>query len=95
MRNEYVEVEQGFYQKCAELLGTTYTYTPWPSPTREPNRWNNRHAGNGRFEGFGTIRLFSPSCIQITLRHPVVLNRTCKSVEDALQVLKQATGNHG
>lgn len=85
MRSEYREVEEGFYQECARLLGVSHTYIPWPSPTREPNRWNNRHAGNGRFDGCGTIKLFSPSCIHISLRHPVRLNCVCTSVEQALE----------
>jgi hypothetical protein len=90
MREEYREVEEGFYQKCAQLLGIEYTYTPWPSPTRGPNRWNNRHAGNGRFPGFGTVRFYSPSHIHIMLRHPVQLNKACRSVEEAVLCLERS-----
>lgn len=95
MKEQNREVEEGFYQKCAQLLGIEYTYTPWPSPTRGPNRWNNRHAGNGRFPGYGTIRWYGPNSIHICLRHPTVLNVLCSSEQQALDHLQRSIPGGG
>lgn len=75
----------GFYQKCAELLGTTYDYKPFPYAKR--TRWNNRAPGNGRFGGFGLIRLFG-STVHMSLKAPVKVNRWFTSREDALAFLE-------
>jgi len=88
MRKESIEVEDRFYARCAELLGTTHRYIPWPCPTRGPNRWNNRHAGNGRYPGFGTIHMYGPNNIHVSLRHPRIVNRTFKDVEDVFEFLR-------
>jgi hypothetical protein len=68
MREPHREAEGRFYARCAEILGVPHTYRPWVG--RPPNRWNNRRPGNGRFEGVGLIRMFSPTCIQVCLRDP-------------------------
>lgn len=88
MRKDIEGVEDRFYARCAELLGTTHTYIPWPSPTRGPNRWNNRHAGNGRFSGFGTIRMYGPNSIHVSLRHPRIINRAFRSTDAVYEFLR-------
>ncbi len=82
--NEENTVEQAFYQDCAKLLGTEHDYQPYPY--RRRNRWNNRVPGNGRFPGFGLIRLFGDR-VHIQLRSPVRVNLWC-SRDDALEYLK-------
>ena len=87
MNEEHREAEGRFYKKCAEMLGAAHQYQPWDG--RPPNRWNNRHPGNGRFAGFGAIRMFSPSCIHVCLRHPVGVNQMCYSTEEAFNLLEK------
>jgi hypothetical protein len=88
MKVENQGVEQGFYEECARLLRVPYTYTPWPSPTRGPNRWNNRHPGNGRYEGYGTIKMYGPNVIHVALRTPHVINCVCKSTDEVFTLLR-------
>ena len=57
-----------FYEKCAELLGTTYECKPFPYC--RPTRWNNRSPGQGRYPGFGQIRKFGNG-FYVSLRHPI------------------------
>ena len=84
MANERFEVEQGFYRACAELLGVAHSYRPFAF--RRPTRWNNRTPGNGRFPGFGLIRLFGDS-VHMHLRAPEAVNRRFASQEEALNFL--------
>jgi hypothetical protein len=81
------EVEQGFYQTCAELLGAKYTYKPFPY-TRA-TRWNNRTAGNGRFEGHGIIRMFGERAVVVQLHTPRC-SGTFYSMESALDAIRAA-----
>jgi len=60
---------------------------PWIG--RSPNRWNNRHPGNGRFPGFGTIRMHAPNHIHVALRQPVILNRVCRSSDEVYDLLRK------
>lgn len=85
-RHEMHEVEQGFYQRCAELLGVPNTYRP--RPYKRVTRWNNRDAGNGRFEGFGLIRMFAGSNVHIALVHPIKVNKWFSKPEDAIAFLE-------
>lgn len=85
--NEENAVEQEFYQACAKLLGAEHEYQPYPY--RRRNRWNNRRPGNGRFPGFGVIRLYGDRA-HIQLRAPVRMSLWC-SHEEALEFLKAIT----
>jgi hypothetical protein len=85
MREEKHEAEGRFYRTVAEMLGAPYEYTPWTG--RGPNRWNNRHPGNGRFPGFGTIKMFSPTSIHVCLRAPVAVNRMCRSPQEVYDLI--------
>lgn len=61
-----------FYRRCADLLGTSYDCTGLDAPYR--TRWNNRRPGNGRFPGFGIIRLHGEE-VHVSLRHPISASR--------------------
>jgi hypothetical protein len=87
MNPEQHAVEERFYRECARLLDVVHAYTPWIG--RPPSRWNNRHPGNGRFPGFGTIRMHGPNHIHVALRQPVILNRVCRSVEEVYDLLRK------
>ena len=81
-------VEQGFYEECARLLDCAeHVYRKFPY--RKRTRWNNRSAGSGRFPGHGLVRLFSSDAIHVMLHNPSV-NRYCKSMAEALEVIKLA-----
>lgn len=84
MNEEQKMVEEGFYKKCAELLGVPDTYRRYPYSKR--TRWNNRAPGNGRFEGYGMIRLFG-SKVHMALRSPIAANRWFNTTDEALAFL--------
>ena len=86
MKNEN-EVE-GFYQSVAKLLGSEHEYKPFPY--RKRTRWNNRTAGNGRFVGFGVVRVYSSSVIHVMLNSPK-LNKTFSNYADALEAIGDAS----
>jgi len=76
-----------FYLRCAELLGTRYDCTGLTDSYR--TRWNNRRPGNGRFPGFGIIRLHGDD-VHVSLRHPVSVSRHFHGRTAALQWLAAA-----
>lgn len=90
MSSHRTAAEQQFYRSCAELLGVEGGYRP--RRFAQANRWNNRAPGNGRFPGFGLIRMFGPRHIQLSLRRPRKINATCSSAEEALSLLQGALG---
>ena len=88
MNEKDIGIEEGFYKKCAMLLDCAeHVYRPFPY--RKRTRWNNRAAGNGRYEGHGLIRMYGPNNIHVMLRSPS-LNKQFTSVEDALAAIKDA-----
>lgn len=90
MDEEKREAEGRFYKRCAELLCVPDTYSAFPY--RKRTRWNNRAPGNGRFEGFGLIRLFGNS-VHMMLKHPYAVNRFFPSKETALLYLEEMMAN--
>ena len=82
-----------FYRECAAILGAEDLYRTRRFAGR--SRWNNRDPGNGRFPGYGTIRMFAPDQIHIALRWPEPLSRKCRSVEQALALLKELRARAG
>nr|CAD6437860.1 hypothetical protein REQ54_04307 [Rhizobium sp. Q54] len=88
LEDHALEDAERFYADCAQLLGTQIEYSRWPYGT--PDRWNNRRPGNGRFPGFGIIRMFGPNLVQVSLRHPVKLHGTYRSREAALSAVRAA-----
>lgn len=96
------EVEEEFYSKCAEILGASTTYkdaTPFPRwdrytgqmyiPGTRATRWGGREPGNGRFPGFGIIRLFGHHNIQVCLTKPISVQRYFTSMADVLVFLEE------
>ena len=61
-REAHLRWEQEFYAKCSELLNVKHKYYK-PVPRR--TRWNTRLIGNGRYPGFGVIRIFSKTNIYV------------------------------
>lgn len=84
---------EAFYDECSRILGAPYSYRA--PPYRKLTRWNNRAPGNGRFPGYGLIRMFGPHHIQIALRRPAEINRLCHSEEEAFTALKAAAQTQG
>jgi hypothetical protein len=86
MKEEKIKAEEPFYRRCAELLGCTHEYRPFP--WRKRTRWNNRAAGNGRYEGYGLIRMFGPTTIHVSLHSPIRVNRWFSSPEAVYSFLE-------
>lgn len=80
-----------FYRECAKILGTSYECEGFPYHYR--TRWNNRAAGNGRFPGYGLIRLFGNQ-VQIALHHPVKLQQNVSTRTEAIRILKEALASN-
>lgn len=93
MRKENKEVEERFYQECAELLCVPNTYRP--NPYAYKTRWNNREAGNGRFPGFGLIRMFGENCIHVSLKAPFNINKVFNSPEAVTSLLRSYVEDQG
>ena len=53
-----------FYAKCGNILGIEHA---WNDPVPRRTRWNARFIGNGRFPGFGLIRIYGRE-IMVTSR---------------------------
>ena len=83
--------DEGFYRRCAAILGTDYGCTPFTGHRR--TRWNNRAPGSGRFPDHGLIRLFG-NTVQIALRHPATLCCTIEGRDEALDVLRSYVDAH-
>lgn len=60
-----LEDDAVFYGACAQALGIAHEYH---KPMRRRTRWNNRRLGNGRFPGFGLVRLHGAAVIIISHR---------------------------
>ncbi len=98
---EKVKIEEKFYSDCAEILGTEHQYSdgiPRPKidregktyiPSTRATRWGGREPGNGRFPGFGLIRLYWPDLVSIRLRHPKNIHTNIIGRDKALQYLRQ------
>ena len=104
-REETVKVIEDFYGQCAEILGTEHQFrdgVPGPkmdrngniyTPTTRATRWGGREPGNGRFPGFGMIRLFWPDTVQINLLKPKRISITIDGREEALSFLRKEVEN--
>lgn len=84
-REARVRREQDFYNGCAEILGVEHKYHV---PYFRKTRWNARTLGNGRFPGYGVVRMFNASCIQVMLTRPTV-NKVFDCKEDVFEFLKE------
>jgi len=79
------ETKKEFYARCGEILGIEHH---WKEPVKRRTRWNTRFLGNGRYEGFGTIRCFHSSMFHVISRHGV---KTFKKPEEVYDFLKKVT----
>jgi len=77
-----------FLSECARLLGTDHE---WVKPAWRVTRWYPRDPGNGRFPGFGVIRVYSENVIHVQLYHPVSISRVFASKEGVLDYLRSLT----
>lgn len=93
------KIEEKFYAACGEMLGMKHNYVdsvPQPKvdrygviymPATKATRWGGREPGNGRYPGFGTIRLFG-NVVQIRLTRPKQIFATIDGLDTALEFLK-------
>lgn len=70
-----------FYEKCAELLGIEFEDNSFTQYRR--TRWNNRKPGNGRYPGYGIIRVFGDKVHVAFKNHHAIHN----SKEEVLEWL--------
>jgi hypothetical protein len=47
--------KKAFYELCSTILDIPHE---WNDPVPRRTRWNNRFIGNGRFVGYGLIRVY-------------------------------------
>lgn len=94
MLEEKHVVEERFYRECAELLCVPHSYKPFGTSAHYKRRWYNRNPGNGRFEGCGLIRMYSPTLIHVCLKRPMKINKWFESPDDVLKMLKEFVADH-
>lgn len=73
--------KQDFYKRCSEILGIDHV---WNTPVPHRTRWNNRNIGNGRFPGFGLIRIYGDKFV-VTSRKGTKLYDTKEQVYRAIR----------
>ena len=91
MENETSSVSNpaDFYQQCADILQVPHNYV---EPVSRRTRWNNRHPGNGRYEGYGLIRRYNASFIHVHFgTKGSAIYRSENEVFEFLKKLKQNT----
>ncbi len=71
-----------FYKNCENILGVGNEYK---KPNVRKTRWNNRSAGNGRFEGYGLIRYYSPHLIHVSFHN---MNKTFSNENQVYEFLR-------
>jgi len=49
------EEKEAFYARCGEILGIEHN---WNTPVKRRTRWDARRIGNGRYPGYGLIRVY-------------------------------------
>lgn len=76
--------EQDFYNRVAKILQIEYNYIV---PFFKKTRWNARCLGNGRFPGYGLIRMYGPKLIHVVLNHPVHTNKHFTDIDECIKFL--------
>jgi len=76
-----------FYQEVAAIIGGAHEGGPFEFHAR--TRWNNRTAGQGRYPGFGTVRLFG-DIVHVALREPVYMHATIEGRRAAIVAITEA-----
>lgn len=80
-------LKEDFYKRVSEILDTNIEYKTPYSGAKRPNRWNNRSPGNGRFEGYGIVRMFSLTFISVDLYFPRHAKGNFKTPDTALDFI--------
>lgn len=70
-----------FYTQCGEILGIEHD---WNTPVARRTRWNARFLGNGRYPGFGLIRVYG-SQIMVTTKQGTKMFKTAEEVYEYLR----------
>ena len=91
-----------FYQRCAQILNTEHNYVDlkprikFDRITGEKiqtstayTRWGPRIPGNGRFPGFGLIRVFSPEKIFVNFSKPKSVSKMFNSYDEVINFLEE------
>jgi hypothetical protein len=102
---EKKDIEEAFYRECAVILGITTDYVASRpasyysaydekvvTRSTRATRFTHRAPGNGRYVGYGVIRMFSPDMIHVALTQPKLVNQIFTSLEEALAFLRELVG---
>ena len=87
-----------FYERCAELLGVPHEHNTFNDNIyrhdrngvlcmTNAGRFAGRMPGNGRFQGYGLIRLYG-SKVHVCLTKPISINKLFDSEEECLVFLQ-------
>lgn len=82
---EINESKKEFFDKVAKIFGTTHDYV---EPFTRKTRWNVRNKGNGRYDGFGTVRHFG-AYIYVMLSNPISVSRQFDTEKECLEFLEE------
>lgn len=93
--------KEDFFNRCADILNTEHKYVDLKPRKRVDrttgqiiqtdsaySRWGPRIPGNGRFPGFGIIRVYSSQMIHVLLTKPKKVNKILNSYDEVLTLLK-------
>lgn len=75
------EEKEAFYAQCGEILGIEHN---WNTPVARRTRWNARRIGNGRFPGYGLIRVYGDQ-VMVTNHSGT---KMYKSADEVLRMLE-------
>jgi len=103
IENRVKELEN-FYGECAKIFDTEHQYRDGVprskvnrdceiyTPCTRATRWGGRSPGNGRFPGFGLIRVFG-TVVHISIHTPKKISATITGLEEALLYLREEMNN--
>lgn len=76
------EEKKAFYARCGKILGIKHN---WNTPVKKRTRWNTRRIGNGRFPGYGLIRVYGDSIMVINRQGSKMYSKA----EEVYQMLEE------
>jgi len=76
------EEKEAFYARCGEILSIEHN---WNTPVKRRTRWNARFLGNGRYLGFGLIRVYG-SEVMVTSKAGTRWFKTADEVYEYLEL---------
>lgn len=102
MNKEECEKVEDFYKECAKHLNVEIKINPIKPVvgvdrhgrprTTNRNRWGPRNPGNGRFDGFGLIRVYGNK-VHVSLYRPILINKLFDSKEEFIDFLTKLNSN--